>query len=143
MRYSQLSLIVDVVGRAEKLDRIICCCLFQGGAKKNPAAGHNASHKESDPTFFCSAHKKNRIFLYSKREPEDQGSKKKEVCRDILNEKPSKEDIIAAYAKLVKKLPENAIIYTSFGEIHIRLFVKECPRTTENFIVHSKNKYLY
>ena len=67
------------------------------------------------------------------------GSKKKEVCRDILNEKPSKEEILASYAKLNKKLPESCIIYTSFGEIHAKLFTKECPRTTENFITHSKN----
>ena len=27
------------------------------------------------------------------------------------------------------------------GEIHINLFVNECPKTCENFITHSKNGY--
>ncbi len=27
------------------------------------------------------------------------------------------------------------------GEIHIRLYPKECPKTVENFVTHAKNKY--
>jgi len=27
------------------------------------------------------------------------------------------------------------------GEIHMKLYPKECPKTVENFVVHSRNKY--
>ncbi len=34
-----------------------------------------------------------------------------------------------------------AIIQTNMGDIHIRLFPQECPKTVENFVRHSKNGY--
>jgi peptidylprolyl isomerase domain and WD repeat-containing protein 1 len=43
---------------------------------------------EPDPTLFCTAFKKNRFYLFSRRGPGDE--------RDVFNEKPSKEDVIAA-----------------------------------------------
>lgn len=27
------------------------------------------------------------------------------------------------------------------GDVHVKLFVDECPKTVENFVVHSKNAY--
>ena len=27
------------------------------------------------------------------------------------------------------------------GDIHIKLFMDECPKTIENFVVHAKNGY--
>lgn len=47
-----------------------------------------------DPTIVCSAYKKNRFYLFSRREPEEKGTP--DADRDVFNEKPSKEDIIAA-----------------------------------------------
>lgn len=47
-----------------------------------------------DPTLFCTAFKKNRFYVFTRREPDD--SKVHEVDRDVFNEKPSKEDIISA-----------------------------------------------
>lgn len=32
-------------------------------------------------------------------------------------------------------------MHTTMGDIHIKLFGKECPKTVENFCVHSKNGY--
>lgn len=40
-----------------------------------------------------------------------------------------------------QRLYENAIIHTALGDIHIKLFLKECPKTVENFCVHGKNGY--
>jgi peptidylprolyl isomerase domain and WD repeat-containing protein 1 len=34
-----------------------------------------------------------------------------------------------------------AIIHTTMGDIHIKLFGDKCPKTVENFSVHSKNNY--
>lgn len=40
----------------------------------------------------------------------------------------------------VQRIYDSAIIHTSLGDVHVTLF-KECPRTVENFCVHSKNGY--
>lgn len=62
--------------------------------------------------------------------------------RDVFNEKPSKEDTFAATENpAVQRLYENAIIHTVFGDIYIKLFMKDTPRSVENFCVHSKNGY--
>lgn len=47
-----------------------------------------------DPTLFCTAFKKNRFYMFSRRGPDD--IKSQDADRDIFNEKPSKEDIISA-----------------------------------------------
>lgn len=49
---------------------------------------------EPDPTLFVTAFKKNRFYLFTRRDPDD--SKTPGMERDIFNEKPSKEDMIAA-----------------------------------------------
>ena len=36
---------------------------------------------------------------------------------------------------------KTAVIHTTFGDIHIQLFGEKCPRTVENFSVHSRNGY--
>jgi peptidylprolyl isomerase domain and WD repeat-containing protein 1 len=59
--------------------------------------------KEIDPLILCSAFKKHRFYIFSRREPEDVQVYKsngnnnvnimeKEQGRDVFNEKPNKED---------------------------------------------------
>lgn len=36
---------------------------------------------------------------------------------------------------------QKCLINTSMGEIEIEVYPKECPKTCENFLTHSKNKY--
>ncbi|KAB1280928.1 Peptidylprolyl isomerase domain and WD repeat-containing protein 1 [Camelus dromedarius] len=82
------------------------------------------------------------IFLleFTKREPED--TKSADSDRDVFNEKPSKEEVMAAtQAEGPKRVSDSAIIHTSMGDIHIKLFPVECPKTVENFCVHSRNGY--
>ena len=38
-------------------------------------------------------------------------------------------------------LPRGAIIHTTRGDISIKLYPTECPKTVENFATHSKNGY--
>lgn len=38
-----------------------------------------------------------------------------------------------------QRIYESAILHTTMGDIHIKLFGRECPKTVENFCVHSKN----
>jgi peptidylprolyl isomerase domain and WD repeat-containing protein 1 len=108
-------------------------------ASENP----NLEAAHPDPTLFCTAFKKNRFYLFTKREPEEStGDNVTAVERDVFNEKPSREDIIAATeAPAQQKIWENCVIHTTLGDIHCKLFGKECPKTVENFCIHSKNGY--
>ena len=38
-------------------------------------------------------------------------------------------------------LPRGAILHTTKGDITLKLFPDECPRTVENFTTHAKNCY--
>ena len=38
-------------------------------------------------------------------------------------------------------MPSEIIMRTNMGDIHIKLFSNECPKTVENFVTHSKNGY--
>lgn len=33
------------------------------------------------------------------------------------------------------------VLHTSLGDIHLRLYPEECPKTVENFTTHCKNGY--
>lgn len=123
-----------------------------GSARKSKAAvtlemeGSDNPTLESiqpDPTLICTAYKKSRFFLFSRREPDDPSCVTGEQQdRDVFNEKPSKEEAMAATENVtVQRLYENAIIHTVFGDIHLQLFPKDTPKAVENFCVHSKNGY--
>ncbi|XP_044261261.1 peptidylprolyl isomerase domain and WD repeat-containing protein 1 isoform X1 [Tribolium madens] len=138
---------VRIIGKNENL-RLLNIALYQGSAKKSKAAVTfeiEASNNptldaiQPDPTLICTAYKKSRFYLFSRREPDElQGDQD----RDVFNEKPSKEDTFAATDNpAVQRLYENAIIHTVFGDIHMKLFMKETPKTVENFCVHAKNGY--
>ncbi|KAG8010448.1 Peptidylprolyl isomerase domain and WD repeat-containing protein 1 [Nibea albiflora] len=124
--------------------------LFQGVAKAMHVAPTvemtgvrqpRLENVEPDPTIFCTAFKKNRFYMFTKREPEGH-EERRPSDRDIFNEKPSKEEVMAAtQAEGPKRVSDSAIIHTTMGDIHIKLFPVECPKTVENFCVHSRNGY--
>ncbi|XP_037952497.1 peptidylprolyl isomerase domain and WD repeat-containing protein 1 isoform X1 [Teleopsis dalmanni] len=141
---------VSILGKTDNI-RPIQITLLQGKSKRTKAAitlEQEASDNPAlqsmitDPTIFCTAYKKQRFFLYSRRLPSDL----QDVDRDVFNEKPSKEDIIAVpegqdYEEGMQRLYENVILHTTMGDIHMKLFPKECPKSVENFCVHAKNGY--
>ncbi len=75
----------------------------------------NLRKDTSDPTLFCTAYKKNRFYMFTRREP-DETNKRYDVTailfiatplychapfsgdsdRDVFNEKPSKEEVMGA-----------------------------------------------
>ncbi|KAF8817719.1 peptidylprolyl isomerase domain-containing protein, partial [Cardiosporidium cionae] len=63
--------------------------------------------------------------------------------RDILNEKPTKEEqaSMTVVNPIESRLGKEATIHTTMGDIIIKLFPNEVPRTVENFTVHSRNSY--
>ena len=91
--------------------------------------------------MFCISYKRNRVYIFSKREPAEADNDKGLTKRDILNEKPTKDDIQNMIQLTPTHLATQAIIETSLGEIHIKLFAKEVPKTVENFVSHSRNGY--
>ncbi|XP_037952498.1 peptidylprolyl isomerase domain and WD repeat-containing protein 1 isoform X2 [Teleopsis dalmanni] len=137
---------VSILGKTDNI-RPIQITLLQGKSKRTKAAitlEQEASDNPAlqsmitDPTIFCTAYKKQRFFLYSRRLPSDL----QDVDRDVFNEKPSKEDIIAVpEGQGMQRLYENVILHTTMGDIHMKLFPKECPKSVENFCVHAKNGY--
>lgn len=138
---------VREIGRAEN-PRFLQLALFQGGtnpSKSSLTVEMQASDNPAlntiqlDPILFCTAFKKNRFYLFSSREPMD---KNEEKDRDIFNEKPTNEEIVSAAQDVsYSRTSDNAVIHTTMGDIHITLFHKECPKTVENFCVHSRNGY--
>lgn len=119
-------------------------------ASDNPTI---ARDHEVDPTIFCTGFRKNRFYLFTKREPDDSSMAQAEegvltgLERDVFNEKPTQEDMIAATAtdtlsqRKKSVAAETAVMHTSMGDIHIKLFPKQCPKSVENFITHSRNGY--
>jgi peptidylprolyl isomerase domain and WD repeat-containing protein 1 len=105
------------------------------------ATSDNPVYKESesiDPTVYCTSYKKNRFYCFSKREPED--SSTSGTVRDILNEKPTREESIAV--PILRDGPgNNATIHTTFGDIHMRLFPEFAPKAVENFVGLARKKY--
>ncbi|PFX32217.1 peptidylprolyl isomerase domain and WD repeat-containing protein 1-like isoform X1 [Stylophora pistillata] len=138
---------VRTIGKMENV-RFVQLALHQGKAKKSKAAvtmEMEASENPSlqsvgpDPMLFCTASKKNRFYIFSTRQPDLSG----ESDRDVFNEKPSREEILAATqgSEGTKKLPELATLHTTMGDITFKLFSQECPKTVENFATHSENGY--
>jgi len=107
---------------------------------------------EADPTIVACAFKKNRIYLFSRREPADPESDALSAAavaggRDVINEKPDRALAAAATGKgnasssAYPGLPSGATLHTSKGDIALSLFPEDCPITVENFTTHARNGY--
>ncbi|KAF9582283.1 hypothetical protein BGW38_000407 [Lunasporangiospora selenospora] len=141
--------VVRLIGKSEP-QRFMNVALYQGAPKKKSnmtmamVASDNAVIKESqmrDPTLFCTAHTRNRFYMFTERDP-DHGGSSKSGERDVFNEKPSREEQTIATAQHTKnKLGSTAILRTTMGDITVKLFSDLVPKTVENFVTHSKNSY--
>ncbi|XP_071811044.1 peptidylprolyl isomerase domain and WD repeat-containing protein 1-like isoform X2 [Apostichopus japonicus] len=136
-----------LIGKPENV-RFLNLSLFQGKLNKKSAALTLEMHAsdnpslqsiDTDPTLICSAFKKNRFYMFTRREPDD--VKSADADRDVFNEKPSKEEQMAATQGGSSRVSTQATIHTTMGDVQIQLFPTDCPRTVENFCVHSKNGY--
>ncbi len=135
--------VVKVIGKGDAL-RFCNLAVYQGQPRKKTvttlemAASENPAFKDAelrDPTLFCTAFKKNRFYLFTRREPEG--------TRDVFNEKPAKED--QAVAQLLSQakptLPTHAILRTTLGDIHLELYPQHAPKAVENFAGLAKKGY--
>ncbi|KAJ3195580.1 hypothetical protein HK101_011723 [Irineochytrium annulatum] len=141
-----------LLGRMEN-HRFMNIALYQGAPRKKAvlthamAASENVTLKEAettDPTLFCTAFKRNRFFIFSKRDPDGEDNASAGQSRDIFNEKPSREEQTVATisnSNLKAALGSQCIIHTSFGDIHLRLFPEHAPKAVENFVGLAKKGY--
>ncbi|RLN81129.1 hypothetical protein BBJ28_00016101 [Nothophytophthora sp. Chile5] len=152
--------LVKVLGKVESSDRFLRLSLFQGkpkvssqfekhlkassGLKHDAVVMADAANERdtTDPTLFCTSFKRNRFFLFSSREPEDDDDGNAGTGRDVFNEKPTLEEAqVATESSAAKVLGETAIMHTTMGDLTLKLFGKECPKTVENFCTHARNGY--
>eukprot|EP00004_Rigifila_ramosa_P025398 TRINITY_DN7596_c0_g1_i1.p1 TRINITY_DN7596_c0_g1~~TRINITY_DN7596_c0_g1_i1.p1 ORF type:complete len:597 (+),score=169.54 TRINITY_DN7596_c0_g1_i1:179-1792(+) len=131
------NVVVRVLGKSET-DRYTCLALTQGKVSNLISGTGLALSTKNDPTLFAAAFKKQRFFLFSQRDPSD--AEVSGVSRDVFNERPSREEAEAVQPQQYE-VGRIAILHTNQGDIHIKLFPDECPKTVENFVTHARNGY--
>ncbi|CAH2065469.1 unnamed protein product, partial [Thlaspi arvense] len=142
--------VARILGKVESNERYLRVALYQGDqggkrVRKIPAAAANVNESKeplTDPTILCCAFKRHRIYMFSRREPEEPEDASQ--GRDVFNEKPAADELMAVSDignSATTSLPETVIMHTTMGDMHIKLYPEECPRTVENFTTHCRNGY--
>uniref|UniRef100_A0A914I6V2 peptidylprolyl isomerase n=1 Tax=Globodera rostochiensis TaxID=31243 RepID=A0A914I6V2_GLORO len=119
---------------------------LQGAAtsvRVEAADNPNLRISEPDPMLVACAHRSNRFYLFTNVEPYAEEADGSTHTRDVYNEKPLNEDMITAVEEEApqSKLCNRAIVYTTFGDIHIELYPDKTPKTVENFCTHARRGY--
>lgn len=149
--------LITVIGKKDastlRFDNI---CLCSGDAKVNRqmqlarSGGSSATidhdeTKKSDALLITLAFRKKRFYVLSHDDPletEEDVDEDVMLRRDVLNEPPDAEDrLIVDGSSSKEKVGSEAILRTTMGDIHIKLFPDEVPKTIENFVGLSKNGY--
>ena len=141
---------IYIIGKKEDI-KFLNIQLFQGISMKNNSGiigkGEENSQGEKiiDPILLCIAYKKERFYVFTKNEPNDEEKKKRDIQNEIISNNKNINKIvnnnnITHNNDDIKNL-NNAILETSFGEIHIKLFNELTPKTCENFIKLSQKNY--
>jgi len=136
--------------------------LARGAAAISSAAkekdADNDVKPESDALVVALAYDKRRFYVFSHLDPlklaegseqESNAQDDPAARRDQWNEPPSAEDRLGMRGdgfgghqhEATQKMGGTAILRTSMGDIHIKLFTSEVPRTIENFCGHAKSGY--
>ncbi|KAI3331911.1 hypothetical protein HD806DRAFT_173718 [Xylariaceae sp. AK1471] len=135
--------VVKVFGKDEHL-RPVNLAIYQGQPQKKGvttvamAASNNPLLQESetrDPILFATSVGKVRFYLFTNEEEISRSE------RDVQNEKPTLLNAKKAAQAKKAETGTSAIIHTSYGDIHIRLFPDAAPKAVENFVTHSKRGY--
>ncbi|RYP21835.1 hypothetical protein DL765_002060 [Monosporascus sp. GIB2] len=135
--------VVKVYGKDENL-RPVNLAIYQGQPQKKGvttvamAASNNPLLQESetrDPILVTTAIGKVRFYMFTN---EEEISKSQ---RDVQNEKPRLLNPKKAVQTKAAESGRAAIMHTTYGDIHIRLFPDAAPKAVENFVTHSKRGY--
>lgn len=135
--------VVKVYGKDENF-RPLSLAIYQGQPQKKGittvamAASNNPLLQESearDPILIATGVGKVRFYMFTN----DEEISKSE--RDVQNEKPTNPNARKAVQAKVAETGTAAVIHTSYGDIHIRLFPDAAPKAVENFVTHSRRGY--
>ncbi|KAK3330247.1 hypothetical protein B0H66DRAFT_52369 [Apodospora peruviana] len=135
--------VVKVYGKEEGF-RPLAVALYQGQPQKKGvttvamAASNNPLLQESetrDPLLIATGVGKVRFYMFTNEEEFSKSS------RDVQNEKPTVLGQKKAEQKNAIETGTAAVIHTTYGDIHIRLFPDAAPKAVENFVTHSKRGY--
>ncbi|KAI9931424.1 hypothetical protein ASPWEDRAFT_103936 [Aspergillus wentii DTO 134E9] len=92
--------------------------------------------EERDPILVSTAFAKLRFYLFTN---ETEVSKS---TRDVQNERPTQ--TAGGREATTQKASEtgtSAVLHTTLGDIHLRLFPSAAPKAVENFVTHARNGY--
>ncbi|KAJ5902592.1 Peptidyl-prolyl cis-trans isomerase cyp15 [Penicillium taxi] len=135
--------VVRVYGRDEPF-RAMNLALYQGQPQKkgvvtvSMAASNNPLLQEAegrDAILLSTGFAKVRFYMFTN---ETEVSK---TSRDIQNERPTEKARADASTTKEGESGTAAIIHTTMGDIHLRLFPTAAPRTVENFVTHARRGY--
>ncbi|KAK1757530.1 peptidyl-prolyl cis-trans isomerase cyp15 [Echria macrotheca] len=135
--------VVKVYGKEEGF-RPLSLALYQGQPQKKGvttvamAASNNPLIQESetrDPLLVATGVGKVRFYMFTNDEEISKST------RDVQNEKPTVLGQKKAEQKKTAETGTAAIIHTTYGDIHIRLFPDAAPKAVENFVTHAKRGY--
>ncbi|KAF7949348.1 uncharacterized protein EAE97_002857 [Botrytis byssoidea] len=135
--------VVKVYGGDENF-RPLNIAMYQGQPQKKGvttiamAASNNPLLQESelrDPILFATGVGKVRFYMFTN----DEEVSKSE--RDVQNEKPTNTNGKKLAEARAAETGTAAVIHTTYGDIHIRLFPDAAPKAVENFVTHSKQGY--
>lgn len=137
--------LVKTYGREEPF-RCLNLALYQGQPEKKGlvtvamAASENPLLQEAearDAMLVSTGLGKVRFYMFTNDEVVDKTN------RDVQNEKPRNLSSRAAADTAVKtaETGTSAVIHTTYGDIHIRLFPDAAPKAVENFATHARTGY--
>lgn len=136
--------VVRVFGKDEPF-RALNLALYQGQPQKkgvvtvSMAASANPllqEAEERDPILVATGFGKVRFYMFTN---ETEISKS---TRDIQNEKPRESDLANQESKAQKtQSGTSAVLHTTMGDIHLRLFPQVAPLAVENFVTHARQGY--
>ncbi|KAK1768394.1 peptidyl-prolyl cis-trans isomerase cyp15 [Phialemonium atrogriseum] len=135
--------IVKVYGKDENF-RPLGLAIYQGQPQKKGvttvamAASSNPLLQESetrDPILVATGIGRVRFYMFTNEEEISKST------RDVQNEKPTMLGQKKAEQKKAAETGTAAVIHTTYGDIHIRLFPDAAPKAVENFVTHSKRGY--
>ncbi|KAK4527437.1 hypothetical protein GAYE_SCF39G5359 [Galdieria yellowstonensis] len=137
--------LVRMIGLPENTERFLMLALYQG-VPQVPIGSIQRINSTPDPTVFATSLDRQRFFLFTNREPSDATQEGGEMGRNVYNERLLGSEVTTTSAvgdkkSSTKDLDSHVILHTNLGDIHIKVFTVECPKTAENFIVHCKNGY--
>ncbi|KAL4916054.1 hypothetical protein BDW62DRAFT_218927 [Aspergillus aurantiobrunneus] len=125
--------------------RALNLAMYQGQPQKkgvvtvSMAASSNpllAEAEERDPILVTTGFAKLRFYLFTNETDISKST------RDIHNERPR--DAGSATTTAAQKSAElgtSAILHTTLGDIHLRLFPSAAPKAVENFTTHARSGY--